>query len=434
MTRWPRIALAVAALAAAPLALAGRGGPSAAPTYYQNVKPILDGRCAGCHYAGGIAPFSLTTYRQARAHRREIADAVRRRIMPPWHAERGGRRYLYDPSLTDAQIAAIGRWAAGGARAGDPARPVPPLPSVQPRVSRVDLRLAMPVAYTPRRRASADDYRCFVLDWTPERETFVTGANVVPGRSAQVHHIILYVAPPQDAAVVAGWDAADPAPGYGCYGGPSATGATTRSVQLLSGWVPGSSGNDFPSESGVRLSPGSRLILQVHYNLDNAVARPDRSVAELSLADSVERRGVYVPVVNPLWILDPPSFRVPAGAKRVVHRFAGDPRPIVRFLVPDLDTSRGLTIHNVLLHMHRLGRRGQVAVERAGGGRGVLLSVPRWDFDWQRDYRLAEPVAFEPGDRLSIRCEHTNTSRRTVTWGEDSSDEMCVGFVYVTER
>jgi hypothetical protein len=171
----------------------------------------------------------------------------------------------------------------------------------------------------------------------------------------------------------------------------------------------------------------------VHYNLHHAKARPDRSVVQLSLADSVARRGVYVPLLDPVWILNPSSFRVPAGAKRVVHRFTGDPRPIVRFLVPDLDTSRGLVIHNVLLHMHRLGREGRIAVERVGGGRDVLLTVPRWDFDWQRDYRLAEPVAFAPGDRLSIRCEHANTTRRTVTWGEDSSDEMCVGFLYVTE-
>ena len=172
----------------------------------------------------------------------------------------------------------------------------------------------------------------------------------------------------------------------------------------------------------------------MHYNLANAAPRPDRSVAELSLADAVDRRALYVPVVNPLWLLDPASFRVPAGARRVTHTFSADPRPFVRFLVPDLDTSRGLAVHNVLLHMHRLGRRGQVAVDRADGRREVFLTVPRWDFNWQREYRLAEPVALEPGDRLSIRCEHTNTTRRLVTWGEDSSDEMCVGFVYVTER
>ena len=70
--------------------------PAAAPpTYFKDVKPILDGRCADCHMAGGIAPFSLQTYGQARRHRRQISSAVRGRVMPPWHADRGFRRYRW---------------------------------------------------------------------------------------------------------------------------------------------------------------------------------------------------------------------------------------------------------------------------------------------------------------------------------------------------
>src|SRR6266545_6104471 len=114
------IALAVAA------AVRGRSSDSPAqplaqtapaPTYFADVKPILDGRCAGCHRLGGIAPFSLTSYAPARGHAAEIAAAVANRIMPPWHAQRGIRRYLHDPSLTDRQIDTIVRWAkAGGPR------------------------------------------------------------------------------------------------------------------------------------------------------------------------------------------------------------------------------------------------------------------------------------------------------------------------------
>ena len=63
----------------------------------------------------------------------------------------------------------------------------------------------------------------------------------------------------------------------------------------------------------------------------------------------------------------------------------------------------------------------------------VLLSIKKWQFNWQRDYRLAVPVRFSNGDRLSIRCTHRNRTRRNVTWGENSSDEMCIGFVYVSE-
>jgi hypothetical protein len=77
----------------------------------------------------------------------------------------------------------------------------------------------------------------------------------------------------------------------------------------------------------------------------------------------------------------------------------------------------------------------------------MLLAINRWDFDWQREYFFAEPEVIAPGDDwLSIRCVHDNSraaqpvvngkrrAPRTVTWGENSSDEMCIGFMYVTER
>jgi mono/diheme cytochrome c family protein len=425
------------------------GADAAKPTYFEDVKPILDGRCAGCHFRGGIGPFALTSYRDAYTHRAEIAAAVARRIMPPWHAEPGHQRYRHDPSLTDAQIATIRRWVAQGAARGSPARPAPRLEPVGARLSRVDLRLPLPTPYTPKRSSAGDDYRCFVLPWTAAEPRYVTGFNVTPGTRRQVHHIIVYLAGPTDVAPVEAWDAADPAPGYRCYGGPSGPGGGTLAVQLLAGWAPGSSGSDLPSGTGIRVLPGSRLIVQVHYNLDHAphgAARPDRSVVELKVDPTVERRGLYLPVVDVRWLLARNTFTIPAGRKRVVHSFLGDPQRILPYLAGDVDMSGGFLVHSALLHMHRLGERGRVGIERASGQREVLLAVRRWDFDWQRDYALEQPATVVPGDRLWLTCQHDNSRAnqplvrgrrqqpRTVTWGEDSSDEMCIAFLYVSQR
>jgi hypothetical protein len=407
-----------------------RDGGRRAPTYYQHVKPILDGRCADCHVAGGIAPFPLQTYGQARAKRSAIASAVRRRLMPPWHADRGFRRYLWNPSLTKGQISALTRWAAAGAPKGDSARPGAPLPPVGGRLSRADVRLQLPT-YTPRRSKGRDDYRCFVLAW-PDQPRYVTGFDVTPGERREVHHMIVFVAGPRDAATVDGWDAADPDAGYGCYGGPSATGSTDIAARFLAGWAPGSSGADAPEGTGQLVEAGARLVVQIHYNLESTTPRPDRSVVELKVDESVARRAATAPVVDPGWVISPRSFRIPAG-RRATHSWAGDPRPFLRFLGSDVDLSQGFVIHSVLLHMHRLGEKGQVALIRASGKRVVLLSISRWEFNWQRDYRLARPVRFQNGDRLQVRCEHRNRTRRTVTWGENSSDEMCIGFAYVSE-
>jgi hypothetical protein len=443
------LALALAVAAVAAVVAAGRdGSTAAAPTYFQDVKPIVDGRCISCHYAGGIAPFALTTYKQVRSKRTAVAAAVTSRLMPPWHAARGVRAYRHDPSLTAAQIETIAGWARGKAPAGSRADAAPALKPVASRLAHADLRLEMPQAYTPQATEDADDYRCFVLPWSPKKTTFVTGVDVKPGTAREVHHIILFLAPPGSAGLLRRWDAADSGAGYGCYGGPSATGSAEglRTPQFMAGWVPGAAGGKFPAGTGLEVPRGARLILQVHYNLDYAEPSADRSLVELSTAARVDRRAVYIPLVNPAWVIRPATFAIPAGGERVVHSFAADPQPFASFLAPGIDASRGFEVYGVALHMHRLGVSGEIDVERAGGGRERLLSVPDWDFHWQREYDLAKPVAVEPGDRLSIRCRHDNSAAhqplirgkrpapRQVTWGEDSSDEMCIGFLYVTGR
>jgi Copper type II ascorbate-dependent monooxygenase, C-terminal domain len=423
----------VAATVAVAFVAFGSAATHARPTYFQDVKPILDSRCTGCHVEGGIAPFRLTGYLDAYRHREAIAAAVESRVMPPWHADSRLRRYRFDPSLTNAQIATLVRWAGRRGPRGDSSRPGRPLPSVAPRLSRVDARIPMGAAYAPRSRGGNDDYRCFVLPWVPDRPTFVTGSNVQPGRRRQVHHIILYLATPANAATVEAWDREDARPGYGCYGGPSATGRQSFGFQLLAGWVPGSFGTDFAAGTGIRVAPGSRLVLQVHYNLHAVkTARPDRSVVELKLDDSVAKRAVYAPLVDPAWVLSPWSFRIPARRAKVPHSFTGDPRELFR-LASGMDLSNGFVIHSLLLHMHRLGRNGSVTLEHASGRREVLLRVPRWEFNWQREYHLATPSVFAPGDRLALRCEHGNPTKQLKTWGENSSDEMCIAFLYVSE-
>jgi hypothetical protein len=440
------LAAAAGLVAASGAAVTFASNDAAAPTYYQNVKPILDSRCAGCHFSGGIAPFALQTYSQARRQRAAIASAVGTRKMPPWHADSRVRAYKYDLSLTNAQIATIRRWAAGGARAGNAARPGRPIPRVVPPAIRADRQLPMSEPYTPSRQNGRDDYRCFVLPWSPDAKTFVTGFDVRPGVPAQVHHIIVFLAHPRDAATLAHWERADARPGYSCYGGPSLTGDDQIGANFLAGWAPGSGGSVFPEGTGVELQPGSQLIMQVHYNLENARPAPDRSVFELQLAGRVERRGSYIPLVDPRWLISPQTFRIPAGQKHVVNAVTLDPRPFLPFLGAQIDTSRGFTIHSVAHHMHLLGKRSDVALVRANGSRVPLLRIRDWHFHWQREYQLAKPEPFDPGDSLSIRCEHDNSranqpvvdgrrrTPRTIYWGEDSTDEMCIAFLYVVER
>ena len=440
------IAVAAAATTLGSRMPASSSAKPAKPTYHRDVKPILDARCAGCHYSGGIAPFALQTYAQARRARSLIAHAVGMKHMPPWFADSRVRAYKYDPTLTAAQIRTITRWAATGAARGDAARPGRPLPSTTPPAIRADVQLPMPAAYTPSVRNGRDDYRCFVLPWSRSASTFMTGFNVLPGFAKEVHHMIVFLARPADAATVDAWERADSTSGYSCYGGPSLTGSDQIPANFLAGWVPGSGGTVLPEGTGVEIVPGSRLILQVHYNLDNVRPAPDRSTVEFQLADSVAKRGTYVPLVDFRWLAFRQTFRIQAGRKRNVHTVTLDPRPFLPIVGARIDVSNGFTIHSVLHHMHLLGKRGDIALVRANGRRVPLLSIRDWHFHWQREYQLARPETFRPGDQLSLRCEHDNTAAnqpvvngrrqrpRTIFWGENSTDEMCISFLYVTER
>jgi Copper type II ascorbate-dependent monooxygenase, N-terminal domain/Copper type II ascorbate-dependent monooxygenase, C-terminal domain len=394
-------------------------------TYYQDVKPILDAKCVTCHSTGGIAPFPLSDYTSAAEHAAISAGAVRSKIMPPWPANGDCRDYDGERSLEPAQIETLERWAQQGAPEGDPATPGAPLASAIPTLSRVDRRLEMPEAYTlSPPPGSEDDYRCFVLPWPTEytQRTHVTGFRAVPGNAELVHHVIAFLAAPSQVAQVRSLDAADPRPGYSCFGG---AGAPVSG--MIGAWAPGSLGADLPAGVGLPVEPGSAIVLQLHYH-GHGGAGSDRSAIEFKLDSTIERPGRITPFTNPQWPRG--AMTIPANQADVVHSFTVDPT----FLTGELE------IFSSSLHMHTLGTSGKLAIQRADGTKSCLLQIDDWDFHWQGSYTFSQPETLRRGDQLSIECRWDNTAGNQplingvpktpadVTWGEGTSDEMCIGF------
>ena len=397
------------------------------PTYHEHIKPILDARCGSCHQDGELAPFSVARYDDLLPWGGAIRRAVLDRTMPPWLADGDCNQYLGDRSLSDAQIQAISAWVDAGMPAGDPARQGAPIDiGPQPSLSRTDLTLPLPVEYTPQ--VGPDEYRCFPIPWPADEVTYVTGLSARPGEPRVVHHVIAYVADPAQVAQVDALDAADPGPGYPCYGGPS-----FDSPRWLGAWVPGSLGADSPPGTGLRVEPGSRVVVQMHYNLLAAGPLPDRTELDIKLDPAVERDARVQPFTNPAWV-DSDQMMIPAYQDDVPHEFSAD----ISFLA-----GGAYQIHDIALHMHALGRVAQLSIERADGTSTCLLDIPRWDFHWQGSYRLAQPVPVSPGDKLKIACRFDNSPENQplvdgqqklpedVTWGEGTGDEMCLGTVYM---
>jgi hypothetical protein len=366
------------------------------------------------------------------------------RLMPPFPAAPAVRPLAGDISLSDAQIATIVSWATDGAPLGDPGAEGPPIALELPRLSRVDLSLEMDAAYVPT--LVPDEYRCFVIPWPLDEARAITGSNVRPGNEKIDHHAAIFLVDAAYADAVDEADGADGKPGYPCFGGATPPGELDVPTKIVASWVPGQEGGDFPAGTGIRVKPGARIILQMHYSLVESAGESDLSAIDFRLDESVPSPAGNLPFLDVKWPSDPESMKIPAGEASVIYTHRADPTdsPLLPSFAPGINVSEGLDIHGVLPHMHKLGRRYDLVLHRADGTDEPLLHIGRWDFHWQRAYRFAEPVRLAPGDELSVTCEWDNSARaqptvdgvrmepKDVTWGEGTYDEMCVASLYVT--
>jgi hypothetical protein len=402
-----------------------------APTWHRDVQPLMAQSCGACHVEGGIAPFPLTTFREAYDRRALIREQVESRRMPPWPPGPGCTDYEHDRSLPDADRATLLAWLDNGAPEGNPsdARSAPPPPAAG--LSRVDRTLRLSAPYAPVQ--SPDEYRCFLLDWPETEERYITGFNAVPGNPSIVHHVLAFLATPDRVSQFQSLDDADAGPGYRCFGGPGGV------AQALGAWAPGSRGGDFPAGTGLLVPAGSKIILQVHYNLTPGSARVDQTSIEVKLDAAVAKTAFLLPWANPAWV-NGQAMPIAAGAPDVVHSFAFAPGPYLSSITGGQIPNGPFTVYAAALHQHLRGTRSRVEIQRSSGARECVLDIPRWDFHWQGAYGLKSPKRVDRADALSIECHWDNSAQnqpagrapRDLNWGEGTDDEMCLSFLYIT--
>jgi hypothetical protein len=162
--------------------------------------------------------------------------------------------------------------------------------------------------------------------------------------------------------------------------------------------------------------------------------KPDRTNVDLKIDKSVAREATWAFFTSPTWAFNY-DMPIPAGDPDVEHSFAMDITPF--FGGP-------VAIHDVTLHMHTRGTEATLDILRADQNNECLLDIPRWDFNWQYPYRLAQPTTVVAGDQLRITCHFNNspenqpvidgmqTAPQDLNWGEGTHDEMCLGAIYAT--
>jgi hypothetical protein len=387
---------------------------SGAPTFDKDIAPIVFQHCAVCHRPGEVAPFSLLTYHDVSKRARQIARVTGESIMPPWKAEAGFGEFANDRHLAPEQIALIRQWAEAGAAEGNAADlpPTPLFPKGGWALGKPDMVLEPDEAYTLAAEGS-DLYRCFVIPTKLAEGHYIRAIEVQPGNRKVVHHVIVHFDTTGRAREL---DAQDPGPGYTSFGGVG-----FKSSGMIGGWAPGNYPIFLPEGVGRFLPKDADLVVQVHYHRSGKVETDRTKVALYFAKGPIDKRVRS-------WPLAKLALRIPAGdSNYVVHATK---------LV-----DANVTAYRVTPHMHLLGQEMKVTATLPDGTLVPMVHVKNWDFNWQTGYEFKTPLRLPAGSRVDLEARYDNSTNnpvnpnnlpRFVTWGEQTTDEMCIAFITFT--
>jgi hypothetical protein len=388
---------------------------AAAPTFSNEVVRIFQEHCQNCHHEGDIAPFPLVKYSDAKPRLALIKFMVQTHQMPPWKPEEGCGDFKDERRLTQTQIDTITQWVDAGGPEGNRAELPPALDfSSGWELGPPDLVLKNSEPYTPP--MGQDTYRCFTLPTNLTSDAYVAAIDTHPGDRETVHHVISFIDTTGESVKL---DEKDPGPGYTCFGGPGFNLPGT-----LGGWAPGSRPLDLPSDVGFELPANSRVVLQVHYHPHHGDPEPDQTEFGVYFSKSKPAKLMRIlPLINQTFTIPPNDSNYKVEAKLPI----AIPFPAkIWFIAP---------------HMHLLGKKMRVEMTLPNGTKECLIDIEDWDFNWQGAYRYKEPVSVPVGARLGLTAYFDNSSSnpnnpndppKPVSWGEETTDEMCIAFLGIT--
>ncbi len=384
------------------------------PTFYRDVAPILQQHCQSCHRAGEIAPTSLVTYEETKPLTTAIAIATSNRAMPPWFADPHIGHFANDPSLSTQEIATLKAWAAAGAPAGDPQDAPPPREWAKGwNIPEPDIVVTMPKPVALP--ADGDvDYTYEIVPSGFTEDKWVRMSEVRPSSRKNVHHAVVYVRPPgsqwlRKAPVGVPFTASD------LTDEASRRDAHWTDSDVLIVYAPGSSPDAWPEGFAKLVPAGSDFIFQMHYTTHGKPATDRTSLGIVFAKTPPTKRVLTLQLTND-------HFVIPPGAD--------DYRVESRGTLPN-----DALLLSFLPHMHLRGKQFDYNIVHANGTIEPLLRV-HWDFYWQMSYRLARPLPLKAGTELQAVALYDNSRNNphnpdpnaAVRWGDQTDDEMMVGF------
>ena len=374
-------------------------------TYHNRISRIVQQHCIDCHREGGVAPFALDTYDDLVAHAGMVKQVVERGLMPPWFAAEtkpeNGKGEVHSPWANDRSLATAEKndllnWLAGGKPEGD-LRDAP-----QPKkfeegwlIGEPDVVFEFPNP-VPIPASGVMPYQYVVVETNLAEDKWVQAIEVQPGDRSVVHHALIFVHTGDE-------EVSEETAGDG--------------VNYWAIYVPGNSTQVYPEGFAKQIPKGAKLVFQMHYT-------------PVGTATTDQTR------IGLIWAKEPPDHEVRV-AGIINTRISIPPGADNHREEASLRLPMDATITGFLPHMHLRGKACRYEVTRADGETTTLLDIPRYDFNWQLLYRYLDPLLLKAGDTLHFTAWFDNSEKnpanpdptKTVTWGEQTFDEMHLGYV-----
>src|SRR5438270_3600158 len=391
--------------------------PPGKTTFYKDVLPILQNNCQSCHRPGEVAPMSLLTYEDARPWAAAIKLAVLTKKMPPWYADPQYGHFSNERKLTPQQIKTLVTWVDGGAQAGDPKDAPAPLKFVEGwNIGVPDRIFEMPVPFNVPAEGAVELPFVVIPGSTFTEDTWVRAAEIRPGNRAVLHHAIAFVRPPGSQWLrdvkpgeffVMKKNSGD---GHGEAVVLSREKRSSDFGQLLVFYTPGLQPLELTNEAKL-IKAGSDIVLQLHYAA-NGTAGVDKTKVGLVYAKEPPKLTSVVLAASNGGLRIPPN----------------DDNYEVKAQVQLEDT---VTLSTLQPHMHFRGKDFLYKVIYPDGKTETILSVPKYDFNWQLEYRLAEPLVLPKGTRIECTAHFDNSVNnpfnpdpsKEVRWGDQTWEE-----------
>ena len=391
---------------------------AAVPNYAQQIAPILRARCEGCHRTGEVAPFTLQNYDQAKKWASSLKRVTLSGYMPPWKPAPGYGSLKEEHRLLmpKSEVDLLAKWVDIGSPAGDlKLAPKPAKYSPGWSLGKPDMILQPTKAY--QLSAEGDDvYRHFVVDPHFNEDTWVRGVECHAGNRAVVHHVINYIDASSES-VKLDQNNKDGQPGYSSFGSPG-----FQPAGMLGGWAPGNAPWTTPDGIALKVPKGSKIVIEVHYH-KNGKVETDLTKVGLYFARTQVEKELHTGMAVNFW------FNIPPGAK---HYKAVAESPV----------RADSHVLAVLPHMHYLGKEIKVWATKPDGLDVPMVWIKNWDFNWQMAYPFTEPIALPRGSKIHLEAYFDNSADnprhptpkklKAVTFGEQTTDEMCLAFVTFT--